>query len=121
MSDTAELVVRAREGDPSAFGELYDRHARLVRAICFDATAHLASAEDLAQEVFLKAHQRLHQLREADRFLPWICEIARRAGRDCRRRPQREVPLPDEWSGAEAAKPAEEPQVAELREAIRQL
>ncbi len=121
MSDTAELVVRARDGDQSAFGLLYDRHARLVRAICYDATAHLASAEDLAQDVFLKAYQRLHQLRETDRFLPWLCEIARRAGHDWRRQPRREVELPDEWSGVEPAARREEPQIGELRETIRQL
>src|ERR1700742_168456 len=113
MSDTAELVVRAREGDQTAFGTLYDRHARLVRAMCFDATGHLASAEDLAQDVFLKAHQRLRQLREAERFLSWICEIARRAGRDWRRQPRREVALPEQWSGVEPEARSEEPQVAE--------
>jgi RNA polymerase sigma-70 factor (ECF subfamily) len=121
MSDTAELVVRARDGDQVAFGALYDRHARLVRAICYDATAHMASAEDLTQEVFLKAYQRLSQLREADRFLPWLCEIARRAGNDWRRRPRREVGFPDEWSGDEPAAQREDPQIAELRDAIRQL
>src|SRR4029079_17218656 len=82
MSDTAELVVRARAGDHAAFAALYDRHARLVRAICYDATAHLTSADDLSQEVFLRAYQKLHQLRDGSRFVAWLCEIARKGGHD---------------------------------------
>lgn len=77
MANSTELVTQAQGGDHEAFAALYDRHARLVRAICFDSTGHLASAEDLSQEVFLRVHQKLHQLRDGDSFVPWICEIAR--------------------------------------------
>jgi RNA polymerase sigma-70 factor (ECF subfamily) len=121
MTDTAELVARARAGDQAAFAAVYDRHARLIRAICFDATAHLSSAEDLSQEVFLRAHQKLHQLRDGSRFVPWICEIARRAGSDWSRRSRRNGALPDVEQTVEPAAPQEEPQLAELRHAIRQL
>jgi RNA polymerase sigma-70 factor (ECF subfamily) len=119
MGDTAELVERAQNGDNGAFAVLYDRHARLIRAICYDATAHLSSAEDLSQDVFLKAYQKLPQLRDGDRFLPWLCEIARRAGRDWQRRSRRNGPLA---SGVvDVAAPHEESCLADLREAIRQL
>jgi RNA polymerase sigma-70 factor, ECF subfamily len=117
LSDTAELVERVRGGDHEAFAVLYDRHARLVRAICFDATGHLLAAEDLSQEVFLKAHQKLHQLRDGESFLPWLCETARRAGRDWRRRGR----LPAAALDVDLAAPEEDSHVAELREAIRQL
>jgi len=119
MGDTAELVERVRNGDHEAFAVLYDRHARLIRAICYDATAHLSSAEDLTQEVFLKAYQKLEQLRDGDRFLPWLCEIARRTGRDWQRRSRRNGPQP---SGVvDIAAPHEEPYLSELRGAIREL
>jgi RNA polymerase sigma-70 factor, ECF subfamily len=121
MADSVELVARARSGDHAAFAALYDRHARLVRAICFDATAHLGSAEDLSQEVFLRAYQRLHQLRDGARFVPWICEIARRAGRDWARRSRRAGALSNGTPPTDVAVPQEEPQLAELRNAIRQL
>jgi RNA polymerase sigma-70 factor (ECF subfamily) len=120
LGDTAELVERVRGGDHEAFAVLYDRHARLVRAICFDATGHLGAAEDLAQEVFLKAHQKLHQLRDAESFVPWLCETARRAGRDWRRSRGR-CRLPDAVLDVDPAAPEEDSHVAELREAIRQL
>jgi RNA polymerase sigma-70 factor (ECF subfamily) len=121
MSSVAELVVRARAGDQAAFAALYDRHSRLVRAICFDATGHLAAAEDLSQEVFLRAYQKLHQLRDANRFLAWLCEIARRAGRDWRRRAKRDCLSTDFVEKREAATSAEESTLIELRDAIRQL
>jgi RNA polymerase sigma-70 factor (ECF subfamily) len=119
MDDTAELVERARSGDHEAFAVLYDRHAPLIRAICFAATAHLPAAEDLSQDVFLKAYQRLHQLRDGERFLPWLCKIARHAGRDWQRRLRTIDPLP---SGiVNVVEQPEERQVTELLEAIRQL
>ena len=121
MAETAELVARAHGGDHAAFAALYDRHARLVRAICFDSTGHLASAEDLSQEVFLKAYQKLHQLREGDRFVSWICAIARRAGRDWARRSRRSGTLSNETSSVDVAVIEHEPELAELRTAIRQL
>src|SRR5215218_8613816 len=121
MPDTDELVSRARTGDQAAFAALYDRHARLIRAICFDATAHLASAEDLSQEVFLRAHQKLHQLRDGSRFVAWLCEIARRAASDWGRQSRRDGALPNLEQTLELAAPEEEPQLAELRHAIRQL
>src|SRR4051794_29546830 len=121
MGDTRELVARVRGGDQAAFAALYDRHARVVRAICYDATAHLASADDLTQEVFLRAYQKLHQLRDDSRFVAWLCEIARRAGRDWQRRSRRNIARPNSASAIDVAAPKEEPHLAELRHAIRQL
>jgi RNA polymerase sigma-70 factor (ECF subfamily) len=121
MTDTSELVARAQAGDQAAFAALYDRHARLIRAICYDATAHLPSAEDLSQEVFLRAYQKLHQLRDGSRFVAWLCEIARRACRDWGKNTRRDGGLPNLAQTIDVAVPQEEPQLAELRHAIRQL
>jgi RNA polymerase sigma-70 factor (ECF subfamily) len=121
MADTTELVAKARGGDHAAFAALYDRHARLVKAICYDSTGHLASAEDLSQEVFLRAYQKLHQLRDGSRFVAWLCEIARRAGRDWAKKSRRDGGLPKLAQTIDVAVPQKEPQLAELRHAIRQL
>jgi RNA polymerase sigma factor (sigma-70 family) len=119
MSETAELVERTRNGDEEAFAILYDRHAALVRAICYDVTGDLSHAEDLAQDVFFTAYQKLGQLRDGDRFLAWLCKIARRAGSDWQRRLRRHNPLPE--GVIDIADSADAPHLAELREAIRQL
>lgn len=123
MSESAELVERAREGCKDSFAKLYDQHARLVRAICFDATGHLVTAEDLSQDVFLKAYERLDQLKDAERFVPWLCGIARRVGHDWHRRNRREPveAVPDASAELVDREAAEDLRLAELREAVRQL
>ena len=70
------LVRRARAGDREAFGLLAERHQaavyRVVRGIVGDA----AEAEDVAQEVFLKAFGALGRFRGESGFFTWIYRIA---------------------------------------------
>jgi RNA polymerase sigma-70 factor, ECF subfamily len=83
----ASLVRETLNGDKSAFGTLYDRYARIIRAICFDTTRDVNGAQELTQEAFLRAFTRLPQLRRADRFGPWLVSIARHVCREwCRSR-----------------------------------
>jgi RNA polymerase sigma-70 factor, ECF subfamily len=86
----ADRVRATLAGDRSAFGVLYDRYARLVRAVCHDATGDLAEAQDLCQDVFLRAYRNLEALRDAERFAGWLVGIARMAGREWRKRSARE-------------------------------
>ena len=81
----ATLVQGVLSGDRDAFAELYDRWAGLIRATCFDVTRDLDTAEDLAQEVFLRALQKLGSLRNPERFVSWIMGIARHVCREWRR------------------------------------
>lgn len=64
-------------GDKSAYAELYDRYARLVRAICLNTTGSLVGAQDLSQEVFLRAYAKLDALRDPSRFAGWLVGITR--------------------------------------------
>ena len=73
----AEVVQAVLAGDKSAYAELYERYARLVRAICFDTTGDLIRAQDLSQEVFLRAYRRLADLRDPGRFGNWLVGITR--------------------------------------------
>lgn len=75
-SDEA-LLQAAFAGQQSAYRELYERYARLVRAVCYDATGNLADAQDLSQEVFLLAYEKLDGLRNPDCFGKWVVGIAR--------------------------------------------
>lgn len=77
MEDDVNLVRRTLEGSSAAFADLYDRYAGVIRAICFDATRDLNTAQDLAQDVFLRAYSKLETLRDASRFGPWLISIAR--------------------------------------------
>jgi RNA polymerase sigma-70 factor (ECF subfamily) len=85
MANDGELAKRAAAGEREAAGEIYDRYAPLVRAILLDATGSLPEANDLVQEVFLRALPRLGQLRQPERLCAWLIGIARRQGTDYRR------------------------------------
>lgn len=81
----ADLVARACLGDREAFGCLYDRYARLVRAVVDRVAGGTPSTSDLAQECFLRAYRNLARLRQPDRFGAWIVGIARQVAREHRR------------------------------------
>ncbi len=86
MSNDSECVRAVLAGDTVAYGELYDRYARLVRAVCFDWTGDLAEAQDLSQEAFFRAYRRLDSLREPERFGQWLMGVTRMVCREWRRR-----------------------------------
>ncbi len=81
----AELVAQSLVGNREAFGQLYDRYARLVRAVAHGATCDWSAVHDLAQETFLRAYRNLGRLREPDRFGAWVVGIARQVARERRR------------------------------------
>src|SRR6516225_4782391 len=81
----AELVAQALGGDREAFGQLYDRYARLVQAVALDASSELAAVQDFTQECFLRAFKQLPTLRDPGRFRAWVVGIARGLGRERRR------------------------------------
>jgi RNA polymerase sigma factor (sigma-70 family) len=84
------LVLGAINGDRNAFAELYDRRARLVRALCYDETHDLHLAADLTQEAFLRAYKNLRRLHDPDKFAAWLVGIARQLCREWRRKQGRE-------------------------------
>ena len=81
----AVLVERASRGDREAFGELYRRHAGLVRAVLL-ARLRWQEVPDLVQDVFLVAWTRLATLRRSDAFAAWVATIARNRAAEHQRR-----------------------------------
>jgi RNA polymerase sigma-70 factor, ECF subfamily len=80
-SDDSTLVEAARRGDRGAYGQLYDRYARVIHGILL-ARVPPGEVDDLVQEVFLQAMPRLGSLRDAGRFGPWLSAIARNRAND---------------------------------------
>jgi RNA polymerase sigma-70 factor (ECF subfamily) len=72
----AELVKQAREGNRFAFEQLIDRHqGDIYRMIYYRIRARM-DAEDLTQDVFIRAFRSISRLREPDRFRSWLFRIA---------------------------------------------
>jgi RNA polymerase sigma-70 factor (ECF subfamily) len=76
LSDS-ELVRRTLQGDTAAFGTLVERYKQVVYGVCVSLLGDFALAQDLAQDVFLKAFQHVHRLAMPERFGNWLCIIAR--------------------------------------------
>ncbi|MBX2804168.1 MAG: sigma-70 family RNA polymerase sigma factor [Myxococcales bacterium] len=85
MSNPVDDVLAARGGDRSAFERLVRAHMHAVCAITTAVMSSTAAAEEVAQETFVQAWQRLHTLRDPARFGSWVRGIARNRARDARR------------------------------------
>jgi RNA polymerase sigma factor (sigma-70 family) len=96
----AQLVSRCREGDAGAWNEFVERFSRYVYAICgrgFRLAPH--DAEDIFQEVFARAFEKLSELRSDDAVRPWLAQLTRRLCIDKLRLLARDTPSdaePDE-------------------------
>lgn len=94
MLVTPDDVGRARGGDRAAFGRLFDRYAPMVHGVLL-ARVPQADADDLMQDVFVTALERLYALKEEASIGGWLAVIARNRATDfLRGRPQL-VALPD--------------------------
>jgi RNA polymerase sigma-70 factor (ECF subfamily) len=106
--DLAMLVLRAQQRDAGAFAALYREFARVVHGIVV-ARCGPACAEDLTQDVFVTAYQRLPELRDPAAFPAWLCASARNHAVDAMRRERRTPagPLPDEEPAGTGREPRE--------------
>src|SRR5207237_9879071 len=95
------LVGAAQGGDHAAFGQLYQRYARMVHGILLARVPRIV-AEDLVQDVFLQALPSLSTLRDASRFGPWLAAIARNRATDFHRRAKSNSSLDDQTAAKES-------------------
>jgi RNA polymerase sigma factor (sigma-70 family) len=97
----AELVARCREGDQEAWRLLVERYSRYVYAITRTFSLREHDAEDVFQDVFARAYERLDSLRDADSLRPWLAQLTRRLCIDKLRAGSREQPGEEEPEGVE--------------------
>lgn len=77
INDISDLIFQARSGDTAAFGQIVRRYQGLVSGMLFSATGDFHRSEDLAQETFLIAWNKLGELENTENPAPWLCTIAR--------------------------------------------
>ncbi len=73
-----ELIHRIIEGDDSAFTTLVEKYQKQVHALAWRKIGDFHIAEDITQETFLKAYQKLTTLKNPQRFAGWLYVIATR-------------------------------------------
>lgn len=94
------LVQRARRGDVRAFERLYREHSGRVYGLCLRLTRDPQSAEDCAQEAFIRAWRALGRFESRASFGTWLHRISVNVVLEKRRRPGLPVvEAPDEESG----------------------
>jgi len=84
VSET-ELVERARDGDADAFGELVERYQAAVYRVARAALRSAAEADDVTQDAFVAAFQKLGEFRGEASFKTWLLAIAWNTARMQRR------------------------------------
>ena len=102
----AEIMLRAKAGDQSAFDYLVQKYRRPMISFMYRMARNAAAAEDLAQEVFLRVYRSRASYEASAKFTTWLYRIATNLAvnhaRDTRHeRPEVQVSLdePDEESG----------------------
>lgn len=71
------LLIKAKKGETSAFGELYNLYFKKIYSFIYFRVSHKETAEDLAEEVFLKVYSKIGSIKEAKSFEAWLYQIAR--------------------------------------------
>lgn len=102
VPDDGALVRAAQAGDRASFGGLYERYAHMVHGILL-ARVPAAEADDLTQDVFVKALHRLSTLREIGKFGGWLAAIARNLANDYHREAVREEVLAEDLPDQDSA------------------
>jgi len=71
-----ELVRQSAAGNSYAFKELYNGNVSRVYAVCLRISRDRDTAEELTQEVFIKAWEKLHTFQFESKFSSWLHSIA---------------------------------------------
>lgn len=102
----AEVMLRVKAGDQSAFDYLVQKYRRPLVSFMYRMARNTAAAEDLAQEVFLRVYRSRASYEASAKFTTWLYRIATNLAvnhaRDTRKeRPEVTVSLdePDEETG----------------------
>ncbi|WP_153557786.1 RNA polymerase sigma factor [Roseimaritima sediminicola] len=93
VSEEAELIDAALEGDAEAFGTLVQNHQDRLFGAMLQVTRSAEEAEDVVQEAFVRAYVKLHTFQRNSRFFTWLYRIAFNSALSRRRRKRASISL----------------------------
>lgn len=119
----SRLVEEIRQGNRQAYGDLVRRYEKKLLRTLYRIVGNAETAEDLAQDAFLKAYDRLDKFDSSRRFGPWLFQIGVNGAIDWLRRNKKryQVSLSDMTRGErefDVADPDPRPK-AELGQEVR--
>lgn len=101
--DDQSLIVACRAGQAEAYGELVRRHQDRLYPTALRLTGSAEDAQDLLQETFLRAYQKLNRFQGDSSFYTWVYRIAVNLALSGRRRRR----PTSRWNGAPEGSPGE--------------
>src|SRR5262245_55775766 len=103
-------MLRVRDDDPTAFGELVELYQHRLVAVMHHLVGNSEEAEDLAQEVFLRVYRSRKKYRPRAKFSTWLFTIANNLALNHLRARSRKpvIPLAIHESGPLGPRPAEQ-------------
>lgn len=110
------LIIEAQRGSVEAFTTLMDRLRPVVVGMCFAEMGDWDTADDCAQEVFVRLHTRLVSLRDPAKFPAWLRTVIHHVCISEHRRPHRRTWSLDE--SEEESGPVEDDTVPSVRETL---
>jgi RNA polymerase sigma-70 factor (ECF subfamily) len=72
----SELVLKSQQGDVRAFDELVERYHDRIYGLAYNMLSNREDAEDLTQEIFVKAFEALPRFKGKSLFYTWLYRIA---------------------------------------------
>jgi RNA polymerase sigma-70 factor (ECF subfamily) len=121
--DEKEFIRRSQAGDGEAFGVLVERYKGKVFSLAYGFTRDRVAADDLAQEVFIKAYVALSKFQAKSEFGTWLYRVAVNHIKDYLRKNKRrmkEIPLEEAGDRALASSDLG-PEEQRLREGEREI
>lgn len=121
-----QLIELLRQGDQGAYRQLVERHRNYVYTLIYRMVEHRETAEDLAQEVFIKCYRSIHLFRGDAKFTTWLYRMAVNRVADYRRA-QRRRPVESvldrikEWFGNREDEPEEQAMRTETKEEMQEM
>jgi RNA polymerase sigma-70 factor (ECF subfamily) len=121
VNDERDLIVRVQAGDRSAFDLLVRRHLPRARLIAKRLMQNPDDADDLVQDAFLRALQRIASFDPSRSFEPWFTRLLVNLGRDQHRKQTvRRTESHDPETIPGGTRPDREAERSELRSSLRE-
>jgi len=83
------LIIKARNGDKTAFGKLVKKYQQKVLYLAYDVVGDYDEAKDIAQDAFIRAYTKLGQFEKRARFSTWLYRITVNLALDVYRKKKR--------------------------------
>ncbi|KXK15953.1 MAG: ECF subfamily RNA polymerase sigma-24 factor [Chloroflexi bacterium OLB14] len=115
-----DLILRAKRGESEAYGEIVTRHQTSVFNVCYRILHNRNDAEDLAQETFMRAYDKLETFDIEREFGAWIRRVAANVCFNFLESQKTSLALDEERDQDKSPSPSQQVEVKERSEQIRQ-